>query len=307
MVERAPIALFIFNRPDHLRRMLTSLSRCVGFDQSPIFVFADGPKTNAQLRDVEAARAVARELLLGRAEFCFADANKGLARSIIDGVDAVTRQHGRVIVVEDDLVLAPCFLTYMNAALERYANDENVLQISGHAFDAPELAMRSQAALLPFTTTWGWATWERAWRLLDATSKGWEQMRHDRALRRRFNLDGAYDYAGMLERQVRGRGDSWGIRWYWTVFRNGGLVLYPPVSLVGNEGMDGSGSHGRGRLRGYRPKPRQFPDGAIALPPPHLDQEAFAAVRRAIWRQNGGAVGKTADLAKQVLASFSGR
>jgi hypothetical protein len=297
----APIAVFMFNRADHLQRTLESLRRCEGFEDSPVYVFGDGPKGPHQEAAVAAARAVAQTMLGGRAQMRFAERNKGLARSIIDGVGALTAEHGRAIVVEDDLDLAPGFLGYVNAALDRYAEAENVYQVSGHAFDAPELAGRRMAALLPFTTTWGWATWDRAWASFDEAANGSDLLRTDVALRRRFDLDGVYSYSAMMERQKQGRVDSWGIRWYWIVFRAGGLAVYPPQSLVRNTGMDGSGSHGRGVMRRFGSTDAEWPAAELDFPAPVLDQQAYAAVRRAIWRQNGGLLGRTVDILKRRL------
>jgi hypothetical protein len=105
----------------------------------------------------------------------------------------------------------------------------------------------------------------------------------------------------MMERQMAGQRDSWGIRWYWTVFKHGGITLYPPLTLVRNEGMDGSGSHGRGIFRKYSGAavPRT---GPFELPSAQVDERAFAAVRHAIWRQNGGVMGKLIDTAKRMAA-----
>lgn len=297
----APIALFIFNRPDHLRKTLAALTRCQGFEGSPLFVFADGARSADDASGVEEARKMAREVLGPRATYIFQDGNKGLARSIIDGVSHVVAQHGRAIVLEDDLDLAPGFLVFMNEALDRYEDDDVVFQVSGYAFNAPELASRSNAAFLPFIGTWGWATWRRAWSQLDEDASGWEALRSDMLLRRLFNLDGSYDYATMMERQMVGRRDSWGIRWYWSVFVRHGLVLYPPRTLVSNEGFDGSGSHGRGLFRRFGGARQQFMDGPILLPAvPKLDLEALAAVRQALSRQNGGLLGRYLDLIKRL-------
>ena len=307
MSTNAPIALFIFNRPRHLRHTLAALTKCQGFADTPIFVFADGPRRSDDVAKVEAARAAAKDLLGDRAAvYRHSDTNKGLARSIIDGVSAILREHQRVIVLEDDLDLAPGFLTYMNAALDRYAADDHVFQISGHAFDAPELATRTTAAFLPFIGTWGWATWRRAWKEMDETASGWEAIKTHPELRRRFNLGGVYDYATMLERQMTGKRDSWGIRWYWSVFAHDGLVLYPPRTLVRNEGFDGSGSHGRGALRSYGAC-QTFHEGTIGLPAPAMDPAAFAAVQRAIARQNGGTAGRLVDTIKKLAGRLMAR
>jgi hypothetical protein len=157
----------------------------------------------------------------------------------------VCAQHGRAIVVEDDLLVAPQFLTFLNRGLEQYADEPNVFQVSGYMFPvAPEIS--SDGLFLPLISCWGWGTWQRAWSQFDPTAAGFSRLERDPELRARFNLDGSYDYFGMLKDQVEGRIDSWGVRWLLSVFLKGGLVLYPRRSLVQNVGVDGSGTHGAG-------------------------------------------------------------
>lgn len=240
----APIALFIYNRPEHTRRTIVALQRCPEFKDSPVFVFSDGPRKAANEADVLKARAVARTALKGHADFSESPTNQGLARSIIGGVSRLCTEFGRVIVVEDDLVVAPQFLTYMNTALNRYADDDRVMQIAGYMFPVTAFSDRTEALFLPFTTSWGWATWSRAWEHFDAEANGWERLEEDASLRHHFNVQGSFDYFHMLKLQLAGEIDSWAIRWYWSVYKNHGVVLYPPVSLVRNDGFDGTGTHG---------------------------------------------------------------
>ncbi len=251
MSKLAPVVVFAYRRPDHLRNTLTSLMRCDGFAQSPLIVYCDGPRDANETDSVMATRELARSMLGECAEYHFSEVNLGLSRSVIAGVSNTADRFGRAIVVEDDLELSPSFLTFMNHALDHYANDERVFQVSGYMFDVPELKDAASALFLPSITSWGWATWKRAWDQFDPLASGWEALRTDKDLRRRFNLDGSYDYATMLVRQMAGLLDSWAVRWYWTVFKANGLVLFPPVSLVRNTGFDGSGTHGRGLLRRF--------------------------------------------------------
>lgn len=303
-MTQAPVAIFAYNRPDHLRRTLLSLMACDGFDAAQVTVFCDGARGPAHGDAVAQARAVAQEILGSKADLRFSVQNQGLARSILGGVTELVEAHGRVIVIEDDFDLAPGFLTYMNAALHRYADDARVYQVSGHMFDVPEFAGRDRAMLLPFTTTWGWGTWARAWSAFDPAATGWQQVTRDRALRKRFNMGGVYDYATMLERQMAGKRDSWGIRWYWSVFQQDGLTVFPPASLVRNTGQDGSGTHGGGSIRKFSDAESQIQwPKAIDMPagPAAVDQAGFEAVCRAIWRQNGGWLGRVVDLGKRVV------
>jgi hypothetical protein len=242
----APIALFIYRRPVHLRRTLQSLAACAEASRSVLHIFADAPKLPEHAEAVAEARAVARSATgFASVTIVERDENWGLARSIISGVSEMCRQYGRVIVVEDDLIVSRDFLRFLSAALERYAGDELVMQVSGYAFPVNASDDRS-AYFLPLTCSWGWATWARAWAHFDPEMSTFAQIANDAKARRRFNLDGAYDYWGMAREQRRGAIDSWGVRWQMSLFARGGLVLFPSTNLVQNAGVDSTGTHGSG-------------------------------------------------------------
>ena len=250
----APIALFIYKRPEHLRRTIVSLQACPGYAESPLYVFADGPRTPSDMPAVQATRQVARDLLGSRAIFIERDENRGLATSIIAGTTELCERHGRVVVVEDDLLLGLQFLQFLNEGLERYEDEPRVMQVAGHMFVVPSLADQHEALFLPMTTSWGWATWQRAWAQFDPSATGWRE-RLVGVEAERFDLSGRCDYSGMLKRQMTGGIDSWAIRWYYSVFVLDGLVLYPPRTLVLHEGLDRSGTHGRLVRRSSRGAP----------------------------------------------------
>jgi hypothetical protein len=242
-MDLAPIGFFAYKRPEHTLKALTSLAQCELAQESRLYIFCDGPKTPADREAVlQVQEAVSRERWCGTVEIIRREQNLGLSRSIIAGTAELCRQYGRVIVIEDDLLLAPQFLQYMNAALEGYQAEEQVMQVSGYMFPV-DLGADTDAVFLPFTTTWGWATWERAWRHFDPDISGYAELKKSRKLRNKFDLERAYPYFAMLELQRQGRIDSWGIRWYLSTFLRGGLTLYPVQTLVQNSGFDGSGTH----------------------------------------------------------------
>lgn len=244
MIQKpAPIAFFAFRRPSHTRRALESLSRCTLSNQSHLFIFCDGPRNTADDEVVRETRAVAREKKWCRTvEIIEHKANQGLARSIQDGVTQLCRQFGSVIVLEDDLILAQNFLEFMNQGLERYRNEEHVMQVTGYMYPV-EIKEPGDAFFISHASCWGWGTWLRAWEKFESSAVLYERLLADSNLRRRFNMDGSYPYFELLERQRSGRANSWGILWYQTIFLNEGLVLMPKKSLVQNIGSDGSGTH----------------------------------------------------------------
>ncbi len=239
----APIALFVYNRPEHTRRTIDALKRNPLAIKSDLIIFSDGPKFENQIHSVFQVRNYISHIdgfnsiqIIERAT------NYGLANSIIDGVTMLCRKYGKVIVLEDDLETSPFFLDYMNNALFRYAKNPKVMQISGHMFDV-NINLPDDAIFLPFITSWGWGTWQKKWQFFDATASQYFQIKDNRQLIKLFNLDDSYPYFEMLEAQLAGKINSWAIRWYLSVFMKAGLVLYPKKTLVNNIGFDGSGTH----------------------------------------------------------------
>ena len=285
MSRYAPVAVFAYRRARGLARTLDTLERCPEFGDSPVFVFSDGAKEAAGQKDVGQVRALLDSRQRPNITVIKATANKGLARSIIDGVTRLCDEYGRAIVLEDDLQLSPATLTWMNAGLDAYRDDETVMQVSAHTFRAPEFAGRDHGHFLPFSTTWGWATWKRAWDRFDAEATGWQSLATDPALSRAFDLNGAYPYSEMLRAQMAAGIDSWGIRWYWTIFRNGGRVLYPPQTLVRNRGVDLKATHGVRSLflASLRPASRRLRMNTPTLPASvQVSPDDLAATIRAI-------------------------
>ncbi|MCP9751943.1 glycosyltransferase family 2 protein [Ferruginibacter sp. HRS2-29] len=247
----APIVVFVYNRPAHTLQTLQALAANREAAGSDLYIYADGAKAGASQEDLDRiaqTRAVIRQQQwCGNVHIVESASNKGLAASVIEGTTAVVRKHGSVITLEDDVVAGRFFLKYMNRALHKYANTQNVYMIAGYIFPVKKIARSNRSFFLPLTTTQAWGTWERAWNSFDTKATGYEALKTDAALRNSFNLDGNFDYTSMLVEQMESdRISSWAIRWWWSVFRQKGLVLYPDKSLVKNTGWDNSGTHSGG-------------------------------------------------------------
>ena len=242
-MELAPIAFFAYKRPQHTLTALRNLSRCELSAESDLHIFCDGAKTAKDREYVKKVQDLARsEKWCGTVNVVIHEENIGLANSIISGVSSLIENYGKVIVLEDDLLVSPYFLRYMNVSLALYEKEEQIMQISGYMFEV-DLSSDTDAIFLPFISSWGWATWKRAWEKFDPCIKDYNTLKNNRQLKDRFNLYGAYDYFRMLKMQKAKRIDSWAVRWYLTVFMENGLVLYPAKTLVKNIGWDSSGVH----------------------------------------------------------------
>jgi GT2 family glycosyltransferase len=213
----APIVLFVYNRPVHTKRTLKSLEENGLAKESELYIFSDGPKkgcTKDQLEKINTTRKVLREKKWCRkVHIIERKENIGLANSVIAGVSEIVNKFGKVIVLEDDLILSPHFLEYMNNALSRFEKNKKVMQISGYMFPV-KIQSDNDAFFLPFTSSWGWATWKRAWDLFDVSGKNISLLSKNKKLQHKFDLDGSYSYYRMLKLQQKGKIDSWAIRFY---------------------------------------------------------------------------------------------
>ncbi len=243
--KKTPIALFVYNRPRHTYRALQAIARCDRLDECQLHIFCDGPRSEVAVGAVEKTRKVAREWghALG-ARIVEQSSNLGIGQSIVGEVTTLCREYGQAIVLEDDLVVSPDFLDFMLQSLDRYSNTENVYQISGHMFPVKH-ATKLDAMFLPYVSSWGWATWERAWHAFSWDLNGIDKMLVDERMRQRFDLGGAYHYTDLLQQQclLDAKRRDWDIHWYWTIYCEGGLILHPRRSLTWNGGFDGSGVH----------------------------------------------------------------
>lgn len=237
----SPILLFTYNRPEHTRLTLEALRKNHLSDRSRLYIFSDGYRNETDREEVMKVRELIRSVE-GFAAIHIEERteNVGLARNIIEGVTGVVNEHGKVIVLEDDLITSPYFLTFMNDVLERYEQEEKIAHVQGFCFPLQGLP---DAFLIKWTGSWGWATWKRAWDLFNPDGEALLSEITKKKLNREFDFNNNYPFTRMLRRQVNGENDSWAIRWNASLFLNNRLSVNAGKSLVQNIGFDGSGRH----------------------------------------------------------------
>lgn len=250
----APIALFTYNRLTETRETLEALKLNDRAKDSDLFIFSDGPKNEAgreavqQVRDslktVDGFKSVS---LIESAE------NKGLARSVIDGVSRVLNEYDRVIVLEDDLITAPNFLTYMNEALDFYRHEQRVQSISAYS-----LLLHDRSSGYYFQTrpaSWGWGSWKDRWEAeIFDKKKIQAEVKTNPALLKQFAKWCGNDSSRMLLDSLSGKNDSWYVRWTYNHYKTQRYALYPARSFVTNIGHHENATHCKG-INTYVSKP----------------------------------------------------
>ncbi len=240
----APIVLFVYNRPDHTRKTVEALQKNELARKSMLFIYSDAAKNIAEedkeneVRDyIKTIDGFKKVTIINR------ENNLGLANSIIDGVTKIVNKYGKIIVLEDDLVTSPYFLKFMNDALDLYENNNEVVSIHGYQYPLKDSSHLPDTFFIKGADCWGWATWIDGWKIFEYDGKKLLEELQFKKLQREADFNNSFAYTKMLRDQIKGKNNSWAIRWYMSAFLKNKLTLYPKKSLVQNIGFDHSGTH----------------------------------------------------------------
>jgi hypothetical protein len=266
-----PIGVFAHARPRLLAATLEALARCDGFSGARVHVFCDAPtKEGASAAVTATERVAAGWCRRHRARLVRRATNHGL-RNLTEGLTELCATEGAAISLEDDHLPAAAALRFLDRALVRYRDEDRVFQVCAYRPGGP-LPSAPETFFLPFPMPIGWGTWQRAWDRFSWACPEAEHVLNRPALRRAFDLDGAYPAAALLARARAGTFHSYFIRWYCALFDAGGLALCTRDALVRNAGLD-SGLHGHDDASGQRAR---FHNGAWS-PAACADNWAFPA------------------------------
>ena len=241
-----PIAIFAFNRPDHLRRTLDALAANELAAESDVTIFCDGPRSDAEKGQTDAVCNVAKTAQ-GFASLAIVqrDKNLGCAASVIDGLTQMFKQHERLIVIEDDILTSPYTLRFLNEGLDFYATDKRIFNISAWSppptiFKIPS-SYQHEIYAVPRFNGWGWASWRDRFQGIDWNISDYDSFKASPQQRKAFNAGGE-DMSPMLDAQMVGTINTWAILADYWRFKNGQLGINPVRSYTTNIGMD-NGTH----------------------------------------------------------------
>lgn len=243
-MKLAPIILFVYNRPEHTRSTINKLSLCNLASQTPLIIFSDAASKVEQEKSVMETRACLEKVKgFQSVQIIYREENLGLARSITKGLNDVFKEHEKVIVLEDDMLVGKHFLEFMNSALDKYANENRVWTVSGYSYNLP-FRFSKNPYFLKTSSNQAWATWKRVWQDISFEIDNLEEFKLDHKKQREFNHYTGPDYSSrLIDAATSDKPTSWAILYKWNQFNSDGLTLFSGINLVKNIGWDGSGTN----------------------------------------------------------------
>ena len=245
---QAPIVLITFNRPEHTRRTLEAL---LSQKLEILYVFQDGPRKGnvADIENCRKVRSVIEECLKDKGvevHTYFSEINRGCRDAVIFAISEVLKANESVIVVEDDIITSPAFLSYMNKALEYYKERKSVFSISGHSHSPEHFQIPADypydVYASPRLFNWGWGTWRDRWEQADWSFSYYDEFM-DLSMEKKAFMRGGDDLLPMLKNEHDGKSSAWDIQFAFAHFKNHAVSMVPCRSYTLNIGEDGSGTH----------------------------------------------------------------
>lgn len=239
-----PVVLFCYKKLDTLEKTIAQLLKNKLSGNTDLFIYSDGAKDESSREAVEQVRSFLKTIGgFQSVTIIESPVNKGLANSIIGGVNDMLEKYEAVIVLEDDLLSSENFLQFMNAALHFYQRESQVFSISGYSL--PLKLEKEYGYDVYFTrraSSWGWATWRDRWQNIDWKVTDYPEFARNRKAQRKFNRMGS-DLSGMLKKQMEGKINSWAIRWCYHQYKYQLYSVFPVVSRIQNIGFDDRSTH----------------------------------------------------------------
>lgn len=244
----APIILFVYNRPLHTQKVVEGLLTNPEAKDSVLYIFADGPKPTISKEGLENLKKVREYIhtIKGFKEIYIDESkqNRGLANATIRGCTQVINKHGKMIMMEDDDVPNPYFLSYINRCLVKYEKDEKIWCVSGYT-DTSIMPPHGKKDLFLVNrpSSWGFGTWKRCWDKVIWDINTLKGLFEHQSIINKYNKWGGVDSSIIMLGLFEGENSSWAIRYNFAAFLNHAYTILPNKSLIINIGCDGSGTH----------------------------------------------------------------
>lgn len=233
--------LFTYHRYDHTKATLEGIKNNT-VSPSKLYIFQDGIGDRTNVDEWNKVNALIHDVDFCDTEVNVSDHNKGLANSVVNGVNYVFESNDAVIVLEDDCVPHPLFIDFVIRALKKYKDESKVWSVNGHIDNINLDDIEGDTFFNGRADSWGWATWKDRWKYYEIDYKLISKIRNDKYKSEQLDIWGG-DLETYVLGNIYGKCDSWAVFWDLQVIYRGGYCLHPVESLIHNIGCDGSGTH----------------------------------------------------------------
>lgn len=233
--------LFVYNRSSHTEQVISSLKQNTVLPYK-LFVFQDGLKDGEDADEWIKVSDLIRNIDWCEKEIIVSKYNKGLAESIVSGINYAFKEYDAIIVLEDDCVPTTNFISFMQQCFEKYQDDKRVYCVSGYSWPITLEQGMYDVYGCGRISSWGWGTWKDRWGIYDKNFDIVKRLKNGQVTSQNLAIWGR-DLENILVGNMKGECDSWAVFWALNVIAREGICINPYQSMIRNIGMDGTGRH----------------------------------------------------------------
>ncbi len=244
MLFDIPILLIVFNRPSKTQKLFDVIKK---IKPKNLYVSCDGPRNN-EPKDIKLCAEVKK--IFTKIDWeCnlntnYSEKNKSCRINVIESINWFFSKQEKGIILEDDCIPDLTFFNFCKVLLDKYEFNETIMQINGHCNN--QISSNNETYYFSkLNSTWGWATWKRAWSKFTTNMDDFEEMKNTKVLNHFYqNEDIAEWMQKYYEKTFKGKDKIWSLNWAYSILKSNGLIISPFKNLIYNSGFDGSGTSG---------------------------------------------------------------
>lgn len=238
-----PIVLFSFNRPQETQAVLAQIALV---KPAKLYLVADGPRSDHPVDTILCNQV--RDIISKLTWECqiyrlFFDANQGCRQALIQGLNWVFENESTAIILEDDCVPDPSFFSFCQELLDYYQDNPRIMSIGGYRYLPDDIQNTESYCFSRYTQSWGWATWKRAWHLMNTEPKTWDDVSQSTWLESYLAKPQHISYWKYIFNQMQKGLNSWDYAWAYSCWRNNGFTIHPKVNLISPIGFGKNATH----------------------------------------------------------------
>ena len=243
-MEYYPVVIPTLCRYEKLKKCITSLAMCPEAINTELVIGLDYPPSESyksgweQIKNyLPKIRGFRKVTIFERKE------NLGAARNYKLLEEYVEKKYDAIISTEDDNIFSPLFLTYVNNGLEQYKNDKSIIGICGYSYPVNWRTEKDCILQKQYFSAWGYGKWiNKEKELRNSLKNDYFSTKNIKGLRKKMERSPS-NFINLMNWALQSEIPAMDITKSFYMFLDYKYILMPKITLVTNDGWDGSGLH----------------------------------------------------------------
>ncbi len=239
--------MFCYKRAGKLKRVVESLLTNPECKEMDIVFFSDGYKgerdregvleTRAYIDSIGGFKSVIKQ---------YRPKNLSTGPNFMQGIEFLTTNYNRFIVIEDDVVASSNYIKFLLDALDFYRDNKDVFCITGFVTPVKTTNYPYDSIVYKRFCSSGWASWSNRFGNVIWDEKELQYLIDTSPdFMKRLNAEG-HDLGRMIKKQISGEISTWDVQLQVHIAENRLKVIYPAVSKTKNIGFDNESTNNFG-------------------------------------------------------------